>query len=431
MNDLAATDMRQNTPSAYSKRERKLYYVNFIGFFLVLAWSALLFFSLQYLPALTLIGRSFTLCYLMFFTLSWWLAVSRGHTAVVGYTAAVGVYAVILIGSSYFNGHSFVFSSRGNLVGFCYLFLLFLGCMICARLRQYPRAPTSDWLMVAVGGVFLLLSLNFYKFVTSSISTVESREMIYEGMNAIGMGYLAGLMGSVFVALSIKLTHWLPRLLFGLCAFVMLLLLISVGARGAFLYFCITVMVLCLLTFRVSLAAISKLVPVIAVAGVGGAVLSFTKPEVITIRWNNLVERFMPVLDYISGYRDAGVEGATSGRLDLYLYYLEQFPSWWPQGLSGYSSQYPHNLFLEVGVRFGLLGIPILVVLFLVIKKVIIMARYRERIDPLDFAVIAVFVFVFQQSMTSMSLEMFRALWASMGYLLVLKVSRSSRNIRM
>ena len=66
MNDLAATDMRQNTPSAYSKRERKLYYVNFIGFFLVLAWSALLFFSLQYLPALTLIGRSFTLCYLMF-----------------------------------------------------------------------------------------------------------------------------------------------------------------------------------------------------------------------------------------------------------------------------------------------------------------------------------------------------------------------------
>ena len=427
MDNLASTHMRERVPASYSKRERNLYYVNFIGFFLVLAWSALLFFSLQHLPALTLIGRTFTLCYLVFFSWTWLIGLSRGDIAILGYTAAVGLYAAVLLGSSYFNGHSLVFVDRGSVVGFVYLFLLFLGCMICARLRQYPRAPERDWLMAAVGGLFLLLSMNFYKFVSGSLSSFEGREMIYEGMNAIGMGYLAGVMGVVYVALSIKLKHWLPRLLFGLCALVMLLTLVSVAARGAFLYFSITVLVLCLLTFRVSLASIWKLEPIAAVAGVGGAVLAFMKPEFISTRWNYLVERFMPMLDFIYGYRDAGVEGATSGRLDMYLHYLDQYPDWWLKGLSGYSGPYPHNLFIEVGVRFGLLGIPILVVLFLVVKKVIMMASYRERIDPIDLAVIGVFVFVFQQSMTSMSLEMFRALWASMGYLLVLKVSRAPR----
>lgn len=428
MHNLTSTHMRQNAPSGYTKRERKLYYVNFVGFFLVLAWSALLFFSLQHLPALTLIGRSFTLCYLTFFSWVLFVALSQGYTAIFGYSAAVGVYAVILIGNSYFNGHSFVFESRGDFVGFCYHFLLFLGCMICARLRQYPRAPAGDWLMVAVSGIFLLLSMNFYKFVSGSLSTFEGREMIYEGMNAIGMGYLAGLMGVVYFALSIKLKNWLAQLLFGLCALVMLLTLVSVAARGAFLYFCITALILCLLTFRVSLASIWKLLPIAAVAGIGGAVLAFTKPEFISTRWDFLVERFMPALDYVAGYRDAGVEGATSGRLDMYIHYLEQFPDWWLKGLSGYTGPYPHNLFVEVGVRFGLLGIPILVVLFLVIKKVITMASYRDRIAPIDLAVMGIFIFVFQQSMTSMSLEMFRALWASMGYLLVLKVNRAPRS---
>ena len=397
----------------------------------MLTWSSLIFFQVQYLPMINLVGRVSTLAFLIVFAATWVRGIATGRNVVVVYTILVASYGAILLGSSAFNGHNFIFRSRATFFGFSYHFVIFLAGMIFAQMRAYPRPPPQQWFLSAVGAVFFVLSLNFYNFAAGSFVSSESRTMIYEGVNSISLGYLAGLMGTAFFALSIRLKHWFHRVIFGLCAFVMLLSLVAVAARGAFLYFVLTALFMSFLTFRFSIAFYKSLMTFVVVAGIGTAGLMAVKSEFLIMRWEYLMDRFMPTVDYFRGYHDAGAQDATAGRSEIYGHYLEQFSSWWLKGLSGYSGAYPHNFFLEVGVRFGLLGIPILIVWFLVVKKVFIISLYRERVDPFDATVVAIFVFTVLQSMTSMSLEMFRAMWASMGYLLILKVSRVPKGIRM
>ncbi|MGJ8638309.1 MAG: hypothetical protein ACSHYA_02855 [Opitutaceae bacterium] len=423
MNNTPFNAIRQNSSLQYSKQERNFYYLQLFAFFVTLAWSTLIYYQVQHLPLINVIGRAFTLSFLIFFSSAFLLGIARGKTELVGYALWVGSYAICILGNSAFNGHGFLFTGRGAFFGFTYHFLIFLAGMVFAHLRAYPRQPPRGWFLTVIGVVFFLLSANFYRFVAGSLISFEGRGMIYEGINSISMGYLAGLMGVVFFTLSIRLKLSLHRVIFGLCSFIMVLTLVSVAARGAFLYFFLTVLFMSFLTFRFSIEFIKNLMTFAVVALLGFVALAVFKSEFLVIRWTYLMDRFMPTLDYLRGYQDVAAVGATSGRSELYGYYLEQFGAWWFNGLSGYSGDYPHNFFIEVGVRFGLLGIPILVVLFFVMKKIFILSSYREKIDAFDATVMAIFIFCFLQSMTSMSLEMFRALWASMGYLLILKVS--------
>ncbi len=79
---------------------------------------------------------------------------------------------------------------------------------------------------------------------------------------------------------------------------------------------------------------------------------------------------------------------------------------------------YPHNLFLEIYMRWGVFGIPLIyfalrTLIFSVMG--IYRARSNEKVD-LIFLFSILYLFSFLQAQTSLSLEMNRTFWLSLGY---------------
>ena len=113
---------------------------------------------------------------------------------------------------------------------------------------------------------------------------------------------------------------------------------------------------------------------------------------------------------------------------------LESYLSTWGQwilfGEENYVG-YPHNQWIEILARFGLLGLPLLVmslVLFVRLGWDLLTGKIHPDVE---FSLIAtLFVYSYLQSMSSLSLQVNRALWLGFGYLIGYYVERSKRRRR-
>jgi hypothetical protein len=115
---------------------------------------------------------------------------------------------------------------------------------------------------------------------------------------------------------------------------------------------------------------------------------------------------------------------SASTREYYWEYYISKFAEW---GLLGqkYYIGYPHNQWLEIGVRFGLLGIPMLITSLASIVIMAVMTLRKRAFISLEYSVVVtLFLFGYLQSMSSLSLQMNRVLWLGMGYVLGCWLSR-------
>ena len=129
------------------------------------------------------------------------------------------------------------------------------------------------------------------------------------------------------------------------------------------------------------------------------------------------------------GGGQAPIDVSTSSRQIYWQHYLSTIEDWILFGERGYTG-YPHNQWLEILVRFGFLGVPLLffsIFLFVILG---INTLFKRITPDLEYTVITVlFVFGYLQSMTSLSLHQNRVLWLGFGYIFGLFISQRTQRV--
>lgn len=89
-------------------------------------------------------------------------------------------------------------------------------------------------------------------------------------------------------------------------------------------------------------------------------------------------------------------------------------------GQEGYQP-YPHNQFVEILMRWGFfLGLPLILISLTSLVKSVRISIKNISLNPMIHLMVLLFLFSFLQSMSSMSLEMNRLFWLTMGFILAL-----------
>lgn len=137
-----------------------------------------------------------------------------------------------------------------------------------------------------------------------------------------------------------------------------------------------------------------------------------------------LYERFLSLIGFVS---EQGHDYSIDERTQMY----EGFFSNWQDYLLGMENYigYPHNIYLEIFMRWGVLGFPLV---FLITKYFLKSHKFISKDfltgkNSIIFLLASLFIFSFLQSLTSLNLEMNRCLWLSLGFLIGFNANKSVR----
>jgi len=148
----------------------------------------------------------------------------------------------------------------------------------------------------------------------------------------------------------------------------------------------------------------------------------------IAERIDILIDRFTQMFDLFNKYGRG--DASVSARQYTWSSYLSTIEQWIIFGEKRQSG-YPHNQWLEMFVKFGLLGTPMFLMSIILFFK-ISWSAVREKLHPdIEFSIITtLFMFGYLSSMTSLSLQVNRVMWLGFGYLLGFYLQRSKRQNR-
>ncbi|MDB4345883.1 hypothetical protein OAA45_01000 [bacterium] len=271
-----------------------------------------------------------------------------------------------------------------------------------------------------LAGLFAILAgistFGYIGFVKAVTFQGGSRDL--DTGNPVGIAYIFTVF--LMVLLYLILTHRILWVRFA-CVFAASmagLVVVTTGSRGAVLSGTLAIIVIGaggLITRQVKLKLKTVSLGLFFVL-VAGALLTYLVQTNYAIgeRLDFMVKRFENVYRTLLGQSS---DMSTMGRLHRYNSYLQTIDQWILNGEKGYSG-YPHNQWLECLVRFGLLGVPLLglsIYTFIRTSWFTFLSRQVKCLEWYLFALI--FFFSYCQSMTSLSLEINRSLWLSMGFL--------------
>ncbi|WP_312339853.1 hypothetical protein [Sphingobacterium sp.] len=270
------------------------------------------------------------------------------------------------------------------------------------------------YILTFIGAIFFFVFQNSLVISTGTSGRAVGGED--DGVNVIGIAYTNALIFIILFIIHRFLGKRSKLMSYTALALMLLsvLVIIQTQSRGAIIYLAIIIFL-----FSFSGLKLQKAIPMLMRTFIYlflGALLIFT-----FIKINPGAQRsfdgFMNRMDDLVGsVQGTSVDRSSEEREDKYNDFFNNYDQYLFVGQKHYIP-YPHNIFIEIIQRFGLiLGIPlIMVILTCVIRSI----RYVYNKEP-DMVLILfsmVFLFSFFQSLSSMSLEMNRTLWLSMGVL--------------
>lgn len=284
--------------------------------------------------------------------------------------------------------------------------------------------------------LFLLFAKStsaYTSYLSYNISLMGGgREMSLDTGNPVGVAYANSIAFIAFIFLMISVRNILVKILLICCALLSLYIVVSTASRGATLYLIIALLLFFSAQFfnmqwRVSAEKFFKKAMIFISSFVALVAISFIlfqeKLFVLIDRLVVLIQRFSDALGFLQGVSD--VDQSTSGRMHVYNYHLKTWTEWIIFGESNYSP-YPHNLFLEIVMRIGIIGIPLCLVIIYVLFKNLFCLFNKNIYKSADWYLFYfLFCFSFMQSMTSLSMEINRGIWISLGFLLVYSPRRA------
>lgn len=296
--------------------------------------------------------------------------------------------------------------------------LIITGALIAKNesLIKFPNKKTIIiiFILTFVGAIF------FFIFQNSLVVTVGTSGRAVggedDGVNVIGIAYTNALIFIILFIIHRFLGKRSKLMSYTALALMLLsvLVIIQTQSRGAIIYLAIIIIL-----FSFSGLKLQKAIPMLMRTLLYlflGALLVFA-----FIKINPGAQRsfdgFMNRMDDLVGsVQGTSVDRSSEEREDKYNDFFNNYDQYLFVGQRHYTP-YPHNIFIEIIQRFGLIfGIPlILVILTCVIRATKYI--YNKEPDMVLLLFSMVFLFSFFQSLSSMSLEMNRTLWLSMGVL--------------
>ena len=328
-----------------------------------------------------------------------------------------GFYFFMLALLSKFQMHMIWFDKTQQI--FCVVcWALFVAGYILAQEKRVESGAPTQWSLVVIAGIAIVALLAFMRFVKGISFHGTSRGFGGTTLNPVGVAYANACLGLVFILLSMFSKSLWRKALFLLTGALALFVVLSSASRGAVIWGSAAIGFFFILNrHRKYLSPKAILFAVLGVAIVIPVLMVIYKTNYgVAERFDVLFDRFEDMFYSLSG---EGEDLSLNSRQIMWEYYLSNVDQWILIGEKGYVG-YPHNQWIEIGARFGLLGLPMLILSITVLIGLLVSVAKPHRWYPdLEYSiVVTLFIFGYLQSMSSLSLQVNRVLWLGFGYLL-------------
>lgn len=284
--------------------------------------------------------------------------------------------------------------------------------------RMFTSAGHASFALCAgVGIVFLLAFLRFVQTISFYGSV---RDFGGTTLNPVGVAYANTCLMLVFLVLGVLCKNVLYKAVFFAASALALFVVFSSASRGAIIWGVATIVYMVILNRKRKYFSPKGLLMLAGAAIVALPLIVYLYQTNFAIeeRVDILLERFESMFYELMG--DAvGTDLAVSARQETWNFYFTHFRDWILLGEKYYSGYYPHNQWLEILVRYGVLGVPLLFTSLYLFVRLGWDTLVRRSHPDVEFTlIIVVFVYSYLQSMSSLSLDVNRSLWLGFGYLL-------------
>jgi hypothetical protein len=353
---------------------------------------------------------------------------ARGRIAkYLPFVILTGSYFIVLAMLSLFQSHAIWYDQTQQIFVVVCL-ILFCGGYILGREKRQDFVSANHWSLMVVAGIAIVCLLAFLRFVKDISFAGSARGFGETTLNPVGVAYANTCLALVFVVIGVLNKSPIRKVVHLLAACMAFAVVLSTASRGAVIWGGCAVFFLILLNrhwkylsgknLMILIGSCLVLVPVCYVL--------YNANYALSERFDILFKRFANL--YYSVFEAGGsVDDSTNARQIMLYSYVSTIEQWIIFGEKGYVG-YPHNQWIEILARFGLLGIPMLLMSVVLICRLGWDVVTRKMYPDVEFSLIAIlFVYSYLQSMTSLSLQVNRALWLGFGYLLGYYIGRSKR----
>lgn len=263
--------------------------------------------------------------------------------------------------------------------------------------------------LLVIIGAYKLYIMQASSFVSSTIDF--SRHVADETLNPNGIAYSeAQLLLLFFWFVSNEKKNSL-KIFFILGIISILIVMLMTESRGALIFVILTVMF-----FYMKKLSFKKLFFLSVIFFISFHVLS--RNMVFQEKFELFINRFESAIDFANGNK---IDGSLEERKELQSVFFNHFD----EMLLGYENYvpYPHNQFIEIFMRWGVIG---LLIFIISIRSILVSFVYKSKISTssVDYLIVSIFFFTYIQSMSSLSLDNNRFLWFGFGFLLNKNFSR-------
>lgn len=342
-----------------------------------------------------------------------------------------GCYFILLAILTRFQDHAIWYDPQQQIFVVVCIFLFWAG-YILAREKRHDFFSTNEWSFVGLGLLSLLCLIRFLDFVKQISFEGSVRGFGETTLNAVGVAFANTCLGLVFFVLAILNKNLSFKALYFSVASAAVFVVLSAASRGAVLWGLGAMIFFLMLirqgkfltgrSFLVTTLSILLLIPIT----MGLYYSNYAIAERVDILINRFSQLFFSFSSEASGDMDLSV-GARQYAWSHYLSTIDQWIIFGEERQHGY----PHNQWLEIFIKFGLLGVPIFLMSIVLFFKIFWSAVSEKLHQDVEFSIIAtLFMFGYLSSMTSLSLQVNRAMWLGFGYLLGYYLERSKRQKR-
>ena len=299
--------------------------------------------------------------------------------------------------------------------------IIILGCFFSGYLLSTSKIHFVEnfksWKVRGLTVVIIFALIGFLRYY-ESISFFGTMRGYGEdtALNPVGVAFTFSLLFIVYFVLTISSQNIFDKVLYGLGMTLSTAIVVTTASRGAIIWAILTIIFL-VASSRIKKIKLSKffILLLFGIIFLGFVFLFFSNNVILIESFEILIKRFSGIFGAFNN-STTGLDTSANSRIEYWNHYALIFSDWILFGERFYSG-YPHNQYLEILVRFGLLGIPLLVLSLFVMGQFI--HRFLIKKEKRDFEltlISAIFLFAYLSSLSSLNLEMNRAMFFGLGY---------------
>lgn len=299
--------------------------------------------------------------------------------------------------------------------------IIIVGCFfsgyLLSKSKIYFIENFKSWKVRGLTVVVIFALIGFLRYY-ESISFYGTARGYGEdtALNPVGVAFTFTLLLLVYFVLAISSQNIFDKVLYGLGMILATAIVVTTASRGAIIWGILTI-IFFMASSRIKKIKFSKffILLLFGILFLGFLFLFFSKNVILMESFEILIKRFSGIFGAFDK-STAGLDISANSRVEYWKHYISIFPDWIFFGEKYYRG-YPHNQYLEILVRFGLLGIPLLVLSLFVMGQFMNSFLLKKKQRDFELAIIsAIFLFAYLSSLTSLNLEMNRAMWFGLGY---------------